>query len=202
MVFLHYEIILYFKISQDTTTDFKKTFSYFPCILFYSFMDSEDGDTSGEGICDISLGREIMLAVERNDPNRNGGGYSSNRRDSGNERNQHFDSSTADSELSVGEVLGEMDEYLDEALDEDDDYVENTPPVIFKLFNYFKEKQNNLYFLVIRKKDQFLRIVFRISEVHQNKFVQKILLNMTMKIVIIVIRNAVLRLVCSIISHH
>lgn len=75
-------------------------------------MDSEDADNSSD-INNISLGREIMQAVKRNDLERPPTNHG---------RHVAFDSPS--SEVS-GAAFDDMDQYLNEALDEEesDDFV-------------------------------------------------------------------------------
>lgn len=91
-------------------------------------MDSQDANSSAD-ICNGSLGREIMQAVKRNDPLRNGKKVNIFLFVLRNPKvlqifqfkvtlQQQYDSSTA-SEIS--DVLGDIDECLDEALDEEDE---------------------------------------------------------------------------------
>lgn len=70
--------------------------------------DSFAGDDEDDNIANISLGREIMQAVRRNDPD---------------QLVNVLDTSTAASSdiSSAANVTGDMDDYLDEALDEEDD---------------------------------------------------------------------------------
>lgn len=78
-------------------------------------MDSAEEDD----IYNMSLGREIMQAVKRNDPLRPQTRNSLNTRDS----------STA-SEYSGNGQEDDIDDYINEALEEDDDsYQENITPV-------------------------------------------------------------------------
>lgn len=78
-------------------------------------MESEEADTSDD-IANISLGREILQAVHRNEQDRP------------HARKQQMDSSvTTGSEVSSANVTGDMDEYLDEALDEDESDTQATP---------------------------------------------------------------------------
>lgn len=84
-------------------------------------MDSAEEDD----ICNMSLGREIMQAVKRNDPLRPP------------TRNTHLlnnsnnrDSSTA-SEYSANYQGDDIDDYINEALEEDDDsFQENITPKV------------------------------------------------------------------------
>lgn len=82
-------------------------------------MESEDEDSTSD-LNDISLGREIMQAVKRNDlerpPTRQ-------------KRTVAFDSSTSD--ISTSDAIYEMDDYLDEALEEEIDNEEEITPVSF-----------------------------------------------------------------------
>ncbi|KAJ6649350.1 Anillin [Pseudolycoriella hygida] len=85
-----------------------------------SYMDSGEEDD----ICDMSLGREIMQAVKRNDPLRP---ETRNTYISSNNYNTR-DSSTA-SEYSGNYQGDDIDDYINEALDEEDDsYQENVTP--------------------------------------------------------------------------
>lgn len=88
-------------------------------------MDSE-ADSSGD-IANISLGREIMQAVKQNDLERPP--HTQQERHRQNRQHYQFDSSATGSDVS-GNVLGEMDDYLDEALD-DEEEEETTPVSIF-----------------------------------------------------------------------
>lgn len=82
-------------------------------------MDSE------EDICNMSLGREIMQAVKRNDPLRPQTRNSHHTLNNSNNR----DSSTA-SEYSANYQGDDIDDCIDEALEEDDEsYRENITPV-------------------------------------------------------------------------
>ncbi|XP_037051625.1 anillin [Bradysia coprophila] len=82
-----------------------------------SYMDSAEEDD----ICNMSLGREIMQAVKRNDPLR------PQTRNSLNNSNNR-DSSTA-SEYSGNGQGDDIDDYINEALEDDDDsYQENVTP--------------------------------------------------------------------------
>lgn len=81
-------------------------------------MDSAEEDD----IYNMSLGREIMQAVKRNDPLR------PQTRNSHNNSNNR-DSSTA-SEYSTNNQGDDIDDYINEALDdEDESYQENVTPV-------------------------------------------------------------------------
>lgn len=80
-------------------------------------MDSEDADTSNDDIANISLGREILQAVKRNEqakPQQQRGAYAKDL------------SMTTGSDASSANVTGDMDDYLDEALEDDSD-AEATP---------------------------------------------------------------------------
>lgn len=81
-------------------------------------MDSEDAETSNDDIANLSLGREILQAVKRNEqiqPHQQ-------------QRAYQMDSSvTTGSEVSSANVTGDMDEYLDEALEEEDSDAQVTP---------------------------------------------------------------------------
>lgn len=81
--------------------------------FLYSYMESED---SSDDLNDISLGREIMQAVKRNDLERP---------HTRQQRNVAFDSSTSD----ISDALYEMDDYLNEALEDDVDNEEDITPV-------------------------------------------------------------------------
>lgn len=84
-------------------------------------MDSAEEDD----ICDMSLGREIMQAVRRNDPMRPQTRNSQNALNNSNNR----DSSTA-SEYSANCQGDDIDDYINEALEDDEDsYQENVTPV-------------------------------------------------------------------------
>lgn len=78
-------------------------------------MDSDEADSS-EDIANISLGREIMQAVKRNDLER----PATQQDNHAHHHHYQMDSSATGSDLS-GNVLGEMDDYLDEALEDDED---------------------------------------------------------------------------------
>lgn len=78
-----------------------------------------------EDICDMSLGREIMQAVRRNDPMRPQTRNAQNALNNSNNR----DSSSA-SEYSANCQGDDIDDYINEALEDDEDsYQENVTPV-------------------------------------------------------------------------
>lgn len=89
-------------------------------------MDSEDADTSNDDIANISLGREILQAVKRNEQNQKMQPQQQHHRAA---YHHQMDSSvtTTGSEVSSANVTGDMDEYLDEALDEEDSDAQVTP---------------------------------------------------------------------------
>lgn len=89
-------------------------------------MESDDGNSSSD-LNDISLGREIMQAVKRNDLERPA---------TRQKRNVVFDSSTSD--ISTSDAVYEMDDYLNEALEDEND--EEITPVSFThfVFNNFR----------------------------------------------------------------
>jgi hypothetical protein len=94
-------------------------------------MDSEDGLAPIDDICNGSLGREIMRAVQRNEP------LMANRSFEKKTPAPHVPSvNSSNSEMS--DVLAEMDDYLDEALeeDEDSDEEEKTPVSNFFLLKF------------------------------------------------------------------
>jgi hypothetical protein len=102
-------------------TFFIRSLLTFPLSLSHlslgSFMDSEDGQP--DDICNGSLGREIMRAVQRNDTK-------PVKKVSIGRSPQIFGSSNSStSELS--DVLADMDDYLDEALEQDSGDEEPTP---------------------------------------------------------------------------
>lgn len=83
-------------------------------------MDSAEEDD----IYNMSLGREIMQAVKRNDPLR-----PSTRNSHPLNNSNNRDSSTA-SEYSANYQGDDIDDYINEALEEDEDsYQENISPV-------------------------------------------------------------------------
>lgn len=81
-------------------------------------MESGDEEDSTSDLNDISLGREIMQAVKRNDLERPR---------TRQKRNVAFDSSTSD--ISTSDALYEMDDYLNEALEDEIDNEEEITPV-------------------------------------------------------------------------
>lgn len=76
----------------------------------------EDGDSS-TGICNVSLGHEIMQAVRQNDRSASRIGPQHKRNSGGDRASAYNDSSSASECIDDGD----MDEYLDEALEEDGD---------------------------------------------------------------------------------
>lgn len=99
-------------------------------------MDSEDADTSNDDIANISLGREILQAVKRNEqvqPQHQHNAY------------QMDSSVTTGSEISSANVTGDMDEYLDEALEEDDSDTQVTPVSVLSHFDIYLDINLILY---------------------------------------------------------
>ncbi|XP_013098884.2 anillin [Stomoxys calcitrans] len=92
-----------------------------------SYMETETEDSS-VGICNGSLGREIMQVVQKNDKQQ----LTNIKEVRYAEKNQYFEDTNRDSSLNSSEASGMdgMDDYLDEALEdneEDDGDDDNTP---------------------------------------------------------------------------
>lgn len=104
-------------------------------------MDSAEEDD----ICNMSLGREIMQAVKRNDPMRPQTRNSHNALNNSNNR----DSSTA-SEYSANCQGDDIDDYINEALEEDDDsYQENVTPVSIAIARSHSHFEINNFFVFV-----------------------------------------------------
>lgn len=86
-----------------------------------SYMDSEEDSTAG--ICNVSLGREIMQVVQSNESQQNNQNALARQKVRYAEKDQYYGDSSINSseEGSMG-----MDDYLDEALDEDVDNYEHS----------------------------------------------------------------------------
>lgn len=126
----------------------------------------EEADTS-DGICDISLGREIMQAVRQNDPMR-----PPTREDHCHHHRQHrrqFDSTTTSEETSTNELNDDMDEYLDEALD-DDFEEESIGQVNFESRSSFRHAIFNFDFsFTFSEKDRYVQVVFHMKKIHEDQ---------------------------------
>lgn len=140
-------------------------------------MDSAEEDD----ICDMSLGREIMQAVKRNDPMRPQTRNSLNALNHSNNR----DSSSA-SEYSANCQGDDIDDYINEALEDDEDsYQENVTPVNKRQPPIHKHfRKNNLIFCC-SVRVRFRRTVFRTPEVRRKMFAIRPLLKMIMKTVLV-----------------
>lgn len=111
----------------------------------YSDDDQSDPDTN---MCDVSLGREIMQAVKLQDRRVSHGGrrQSQDKRinpDNGN-RQSGYSQNSSTSEISG--VLDDMDQYLEEALDEDEEGDFDTPrksSISSNSFSYQKNPRQN-----------------------------------------------------------
>lgn len=110
----------------------------------YMYSDEEESDSDTKNVCNVSLGREIMQAVKLQDRRTSHGGRRQSqdiRVNPGNVKRQSGNShNSTNSELSG--VLDDMDQYLEEALDEDDEGDFDTPRKSSMSSNSFSYQKN------------------------------------------------------------
>uniref|UniRef100_A0A1Q3EXX1 Putative actin binding protein anillin n=1 Tax=Culex tarsalis TaxID=7177 RepID=A0A1Q3EXX1_CULTA len=130
----------------------------------YSDEDNEDDDSSNN-ICDVSLGREIMQACKMQDrrASQNARRKSVDQQNqqhkidqhqkqqqepAGNRRNSQSHSLNSSTSVDISGVLDDMDQYLDDALDEDNGEEFDTPrksSVSSNSFSYQKNPRQSQY---------------------------------------------------------
>ncbi|KAL9704325.1 hypothetical protein quinque_007843 [Culex quinquefasciatus] len=138
----------------------------------YSDDDNEDDDDSSTNICDVSLGREIMQACKMQDRRTSQGArrksvdqqqqhkidqrQKQQQESAGSRRNsQHSHNSSTSVDISG--VLDDMDQYLDEALDEEKGEEFDTPrksSVSSNSFSYQKNPRQSQYKTINEEDDE------------------------------------------------